>query len=236
MYLYELHLHTMETSRCGRSPAVEMVEAYAKAGYTGIVVTDHFVNGNSHASTQKTWKEKMDALLKGYKIAKATGERLGIKVYLGWEFTYQGNSSEDYVTLGLDEDFLYNQAIDCDQWCIERYAKVVHDAGGILVHVHPYREAFYISKNTPVMREGICDAIEVYNGGNPRGTDYDEKALSYAQKFNYPMVAGSDTHHVTTTNIGCVGFDNDPKTYKELCEYIVMGKAHLIRNPKPASD
>ena len=39
-YLYETHLHTKESSKCGLVPAAEMVRKYRNAGYTGIVITD----------------------------------------------------------------------------------------------------------------------------------------------------------------------------------------------------
>lgn len=233
MYFYELHMHTSETSRCGRSSAFDMVSAYKDKGFSGVVVTDHFVNGYSYSAFPDTWKEKMDAYLKGYRAAKEAGKQLGIDVFLGWEYTYLGNNAEDYLTLGLNEDFLYNQAIDCDQWTIEQYAKTVHNAGGLIIRAHPYRIAPYIHTGC-IEREGIADAIEVYNGGNPAGTDYDSKALAYATKHGYPMVAGSDTHHVLTTGVGCVGFDKKPANYQQLCDFIRMGKAHIQRAPKVA--
>lgn len=231
MYKYELHLHTSETSRCGQSTAYDMVKAYKDKGFSGVAVTDHFVNGYSYSAFPKTWKEKMDAYLKGYHAAKKAGEELGIDVFLGWEYTYRGNNAEDYLTLALDEDFLYNKAVDCDKWTIEQYAKAVHDAGGFIIRAHPYRRADYIPTGC-IEREGIADAIEVCNGGNPAGTDYDDKALAYAQAHGYPMVAGSDTHHVITTGIGCVGFDEKPADCRELCEMIRQGKAHILRAPK----
>lgn len=231
MYRYELHMHTSETSRCGRSSAYDMVKMYKDNGYTGIVVTDHFVNGYSYSALQNTWKEKMDAYLKGYHAAKEAGEELGIEVYLGWEYTYRGNNAEDYLTLGLDEKFLCEKAVDCDKWTIEQYAKVVHEAGGILIKAHPYRRADYIPSEV-VLREGIYDAVEVYNGGNPTGTDYDDKALEYAKKMGYPMVGGSDTHHVSTTCVSGVSFDEKPADYAELCTFIKQGKAHVLRYQK----
>lgn len=70
MFFYELHLHTAETSRCGRSPAADMVKAYYDKGFSGIVVTDHFINGNSYANDPDGWDEKMDVYLRGYQAAK----------------------------------------------------------------------------------------------------------------------------------------------------------------------
>ena len=49
MYYYELHMHTSDTSRCGRSPAADMVAAYKQKGFTGVVATDHLMNVQSHA-------------------------------------------------------------------------------------------------------------------------------------------------------------------------------------------
>ena len=40
MYCYELHLHTAETSRCGKSSARDMIRAYCDKGFSGVVVTE----------------------------------------------------------------------------------------------------------------------------------------------------------------------------------------------------
>ena len=45
MYKYELHLHTMETSRCGHVRAADQVRTYHRLGYQGLCVTDHLHNG-----------------------------------------------------------------------------------------------------------------------------------------------------------------------------------------------
>ena len=42
MYKFELHLHTDESSGCGKVPAKDAVALYMENGYDGFVVTDHF--------------------------------------------------------------------------------------------------------------------------------------------------------------------------------------------------
>lgn len=42
-YKYELHCHTDEVSLCGKVPAGEIAEMYRQAGYSGIVITDHYL-------------------------------------------------------------------------------------------------------------------------------------------------------------------------------------------------
>lgn len=224
MYYYELHMHTQETSRCGRSSAYDMVKAYSDKGFSGVVVTDHFVNGYSYAALKDTWQEKIDTYLAGYRAAKEAGDKLGIRVYLGWEFTNGGNNGEDYLTLGLTENDLYKNLVDCDHMTIEEYVDRVHALGGIVIRAHPYREADYI-RVAGIERPSLpIDAMEVFNGGNTEQI-YNDRALAFAARHGIPMVAGSDTHHVQTTAMGYIGFEEDPADYKALCDMIRQGKA-----------
>ena len=57
MYKYELHCHTSESSRCGQTSASDMADFYKKAGYTGLVITDHFLNGNTTVPKDLPWEE-----------------------------------------------------------------------------------------------------------------------------------------------------------------------------------
>lgn len=231
MFVYELHMHTAETSRCGQSPAKDMVAAYARKGFSGIVVTDHFVNGNSYANDPETWKEKMDVYLRGYKAAKEAGDAIGLKVYFGVEYTHLGGNGEDYLLLGLKPEHLYNELENCDKWSIEYLCTVVHALGGIVIRAHPYREAGYIA-HAGIERPGLdIDAIEIFNAGN-RTESFNQKALNMALQENKPWTAGSDSHHVSTAGLAFVGFDQNPRDYAELCRMIRDGKAYVMYKPK----
>ena len=224
MYYYELHMHTSDTSRCGRSPAADMVAAYKQKGFTGVVVTDHLMNVQSHAEPETDWNRRVEKQLAGYYAALEAGEKLGLTVYCGWELTYQDNA-EDYLTLGLSPQFLYDHPW-LERYDIEKYRDAVHAAGGILVRAHPYRRAWYIKKPY-VEREAIADAIEVFNGGNSSQEEND-MALAYAQKHNMPMTGGSDAHHVDETARGYIALEKKAESYAELCEAIRTGKAIVM--------
>ena len=224
MYYYELHMHTSDTSRCGKSPAADMVAAYKQKGFTGVVVTDHLMNVQSHAEPETDWNRRVEKQLAGYYAALEAGEKLGLTVYCGWELTYQDNA-EDYLTLGLSPQFLYDYPW-LERYDIEKYRDAVHAAGGILVRAHPYRRAWYIKKPY-VEREGIADAIEVFNGGNSSQEEND-MALAYAQKHNMPMTGGSDAHHVDETARGYIALEKKAESYAELCEAIRTGKAIVM--------
>lgn len=226
MYFYELHMHTAESSRCAKSSAADMVAAYHSKGFTGVVVSDHLMNVQSHARDEQVWEKRVEKQLAGYYAALKAGQQLGIEVYCGWELTYRDNG-EDYLTLGLSPQFLYDNPW-CENWEIERYRDAVHAAGGILVRAHPYRQAWYI--HTPcVEREGVADAVEVFNGGNSRPEEND-KALLYAQVHGMPMTGGSDAHHVEETARGYIGLDERAQDYAALCDAIRNGKAHVIHS------
>ena len=131
----------------------------------------------------------------------------------------------DYLTLGLSPQFLYDHPW-LERYDIEKYRDAVHAAGGILVRAHPYRRAWYIKKPY-VEREGIADAIEVFNGGNSSQEEND-MALAYAQKHNMPMTGGSDAHHVDETARGYIALEKKAESYAELCEAIRTGKAIVM--------
>ena len=231
MYFYELHCHTAETSKCGQSPARDMVKAYLDKGFSGLVITDHFLNGNSYANDPAEWDEKMAVFLRGYRAALEAGEEMGLPVYFGLEYTHLGGNGEDYLLLGLKPEHLYGELRDCDKWSIEYLCRVVHGLGGIVIRAHPYRQAGYIS-HAGIERPGLeIDAVEVFNAGNA-SERYNQLAYDLALREGKPMVAGSDTHHVRTTAGGYVGFDTPIRDYADLCERIRTGQAALVYRPK----
>ena len=90
MYKYETHLHTAETSACASATGAEQARRYKAEGYDGIFVTDHFFNSNTTVPRDISWDEKVMLYCKGYENAKAEGDRIGLKVFFGIEYTYQG--------------------------------------------------------------------------------------------------------------------------------------------------
>ena len=51
-FVYETHLHTSQASACAKNTGREMAIAHKEAGYTGIIVTDHFLGrtGSTHTA------------------------------------------------------------------------------------------------------------------------------------------------------------------------------------------
>ena len=100
IYKYETHLHTRETSACATASGRAQAERYKELGYDGIIVTDHFFNGNCLPEIRECddWKRKVDMFCRGFDAAKAEGDRIGLKVFFGFEYCYRGADMLIYPT------------------------------------------------------------------------------------------------------------------------------------------
>lgn len=81
-YLYDTHLHTRCASACSSADPKAYVASYQEAGFTGIIITDHFFNGNCRIP-QGPWKDMVDAYCRGYEEALEEGYRRGFSVFFG---------------------------------------------------------------------------------------------------------------------------------------------------------
>lgn len=188
-YLYETHLHTAEGSACGRVPGADQADLYKKLGYTGIVVTDHFFNGNCAVPRDLPWKERVALYCAGYRNAKKRGDEIGLQVYFGMETAFNG---QEFLLYGLSEEWLSEQE-DMLSWSPKEQFMRVTKAGGFVVQAHPYRMAPYIPK--VVLYPDCCEAFEISNALNAmRGADFNAKAQEYAAEHGIHGTGGSDAH------------------------------------------
>jgi len=220
-YRYETHMHTKEASACAVSTGAEMVKAYYRAGYSGVIVTDHFFNGNSAVPACLPWKERVEMFCSGYENALQEAKKLDFHVFFGWEYSDNG---ADFLTYGLDRDFLLAHP-DMLSWPIEKYLRIVRECGGFVSQAHPYREAWYIRK-IRVFPEHV-DAIEVRNAShtNPR---YDEQALELANKFSLCQTGGSDAHSADRLPGGGMEFDHELLTIEDFIQAVKKGTGRIL--------
>lgn len=181
-------MHTSEASGCASCSAVEQVRTYKKLGYTGIIITDHFFNGNSCVPRNLPWKERIERFTLGFEHAKEEGMKVGLTVFFGWEESFSG---PDFLVYGLDKKWLIDHP-DIQNWDIPEYYAQVHADGGYFVHAHPFREAPYI----PDIRlyPEYEDAIEIINASH-EDPSFNQKAANYAKLHNKPVTGGSDAHN-----------------------------------------
>lgn len=187
-YRYETHLHTNQASACGISPGKAYIRPYLDAGYSGIIVTDHFFNGNTNISYKLPWKERVRRLCSGYEEAKAYGDRSGLSVFFGFEYSY---GQDEFLVYGLSPEYLAEHP-EIMGWDHRTLYETVDKEGGLVVQAHPFRERGYLSRIS--LHPHTVHAVEVINGENEE--EFDRKARKYAEHYNLPMIAAADIHDV----------------------------------------
>ena len=198
-YRYETHCHCSQCSGCGRSTSQEMVQAYHKAGYAGLVLTDHFVLGNTAVDTTLPWEQQMHCYYNAYLDAKAAAEELDFDVIFGIEHAY--GDGKEVLIYGIGLDFLLANP-DIPKIPLDEFVRRVQKAGGIVIQAHPYRNRPYVNMDV-APRTDIVDGIEVHNICNNPGAD--RQALALTQEKDFLITSGGDMHWAQDPRLGQSG-------------------------------
>ena len=220
-FRYETHLHTTEASACAHVSGKEQARRYRDAGYTGIIVTDHFFNGNTCVPDYLPWEQRVDRFCLGYENAKEEGDRIGLSVFFGWEARF---GSTEFLIYGLDKQWLKSHP-EIMSWSVEEQYRRVHEAGGLVVHAHPFRERSYI-KEIRLFPKAV-DAVEAINIGNGN-KEFDDKAAEYAMQHGLLMTAGTDSHGIEYKRSG-VTFKHRLEDINDFITSIRAGDYELIQ-------
>lgn len=185
-YFYEMHSHTSEVSKCSRITGADLAVFYKNCGFSGLFITDHFLNGNTTVSRELPWEESISLFCRGYENANEKGLQIGLDVFFGWEYSFRGT---DFLTYGLDRDWLlYHPEIM--ELSVNDYCDLVHESGGFITQAHPFREAFYIDMIRLFPRK--VDAVEIFNATMTGFVN--DRAGEYADSYGLLKAAGSDNH------------------------------------------
>lgn len=214
-YIYDTHIHTIETSPCGKIPAVETVDHYAAHGYTGLVITDHLhPEFLAKVDEDHDWDHVVDLYTAGYRAAKKRGDEIGFDVIFGAEMRFPENNN-DYLVYDIDENWLRAHPYVICQSAREFFEKY-HDEV-LVMHAHPYRDG-----NLTVFEDAV-HGIELINT-NPRHNNWPDRALALWQRHpEYYIQAGSDMHQVTDRCLAGIITDHRITNSHEYAELIRSG-------------
>ncbi len=219
MNIYETHCHTSESSACASATGAEQAEFYRSRGFKGIIVTDHFLNGNTTAKPEMSWEERVDIQCLGYENAKKAGEKIGLDVFFGWEYTVGGC---DFLTYGLDKQWLlaHPESVTLPP---NDYFDLVHDSGGYISHAHPFREDWYIEMIRLFPRK--CDAVEIIN--SCRKQFENDMAKLFADSYGLAYTAGSDNHTASQARLSGIGTDKPVRDIQQFVTILRSGEYEI---------
>ncbi len=226
-YKTELHCHSSAVSTCGRITPERLAELYVAAGYTTVVLTDHFspvTFSPEHYGGARDWRSMAEYFLSGYRrlAAAAAGQ---LHVLLGAEVRFDQHSGTDYLVYGLTEETLLEGFDGVFSDNAATLSDRVHAVGALLFQAHPFRDGMKVTS------PAVLDGVEVFNG-NPSHDSRNEIATFYADFYHLLPSSGSDLHR---ENAACginggILTEEPVKTNEELLSVLRERRYTLIRN------
>ena len=222
MNKYELHAHTAECDRVAQHSGAEMVRLYADAGYSGMVITDHyfslFYEWFKDEFCPSDHKSIIDRYLRGYHSARNEAERIGFSLLCGAEVRFD-NTPNDYLIYGLEEDDLYTLPLLNRLKNLRELLAVLPDRA-VVVQAHPFRD------NMTVVSPDLLFGVEAHNG---RTSPFRNKmARDYAEHYGKVMTSGSDFHKMKDLARGGIATPRTVTCSAELVELLKSGDYSLI--------
>ena len=195
MYKIETHLHTNHVSKCGHLSASEIVKGYADAGYSALIVTDHYnrTTFDFIGIDPAAPGDKLTPFLDGYRRVREEAEKVGIRVFRGAELRFD-ECDNDYLFYGWLDDVLAEPE-EVFRMGIAGFAPMARAAGGLIIQAHPYRRSC-----TPAIARYL-DGVEVRNM-NPRHDSHNDRAEAYAEEYGLIRTSGSDCHRTEDIGLG----------------------------------
>lgn len=186
MHLYETHLHTSPVSRCSKASVRESLEFYKNSGYTGVFITNHFIDGNINCDKSLPYEQLIEFYCKDYEEGVRIGKEIGISVFFGLETSYLGT---DFLVYGLDKEWLLSHPEIKDLQKSDQLT-LMASSGALIIQAHPFREARYIDHIRLFPRH--VHGVEIYNAC--RNDFENAMAKHYQESYGLIPFAGSDNH------------------------------------------
>lgn len=227
-YKTEMHCHSKEFSWCSNHAGADKAEMYIEAGYSTVVLTNHFCpDYPEHKEHDSFVRKFFDA---AEVMRSAAGDRLN--VLTGMELRFNG-CLNDYLIYGMTEEkllglpnIIYMGLTEFFKWA---------DANDVLViQAHPLRPGM-TCKNLCFLH-----GIEVFNGStgghHPHYCNDAAEALAdiYDSRCNtsgkpFIRTSGSDHHYYGAIVNGGIETDAPIRTMDELVAVLRSGKYSLIK-------
>ena len=136
--LIDLHTHSAGISHCCGIPYQTVIADARDSGHDGIVLTNHYqkyyVKDGDYASFAERFAEE-------YRLAKAYGDSVGVRVFFGAEITMDKYSDAHLQLYGITESFIIDNPMLC-HYTMEEMYRAAKSLGTpvALVQAHPYRK------------------------------------------------------------------------------------------------
>lgn len=222
IYKTELHAHSEECSECAHYPAEKVAEAYYDAGYTTLVLTNHF----KRYETERigSYERCAEMVFESAERAKrAAGDKLNVlaAVEIGLN-----KPRCDYLVYGATLEFLLEDR-DLYNESVEELYRRTREIDAILIQAHPFRDI-----GVPASAE-FLDGYEIRNGCNPKELNDSAEELWRENRNKAPIATSGTDYHSDFTPINSGIITEEPiVTMNQLKAVLRSGNYKLIGGEK----
>lgn len=231
MYKLEMHLHTVHNSHCGQEEPKEIAKIYAKAGYNGIVVTNHFNRTDLFGYVAQQFGSGLDVMadyMRDYYELKDECAQYGIDVFFGLEAapdfcTYYKYSPPygEFLVYGITPDVLLRDGYDILNFDKKQFYDWAEKNGFLLVVAHPYRSI------CTEQDYAFAHGIETANL-HPRQNSHNDKAEEVCKRLGLIPTGGSD-FHFRGGERGGILTKRAPANEKDIVKILKSGDYEVIK-------
>ncbi|MBR6771759.1 MAG: PHP domain-containing protein [Clostridia bacterium] len=223
MFKYEMHCHSLPSG--GGAPIEEHIDHLISLGFSGLVITNHFLWGATALDRTMPWNEFVDHYRRDWEEGREYGAKKDFDVLFGVEEHIGGG--KEILVYGLTPDFFYANPELADH-DLKTYSRLVRAAGGIILQAHPHRVRHYMPDPGPVADLSLLDGIEVYNATNKAEENEAAEKLA-AENPRFILTGGSDAHGNTTAGRGGISSPRRIKTGAELVALLSSKEHGIVR-------
>ncbi len=222
-YKYQMHMHTYPCSKCARMNFEQLLEALSAGGYSGGVITNHFLSGNTGIDRGLKWEAFVREYEKDFEYGKKIAKNYGLNILFGLEENV--GQAKEILCYGITPEFLY-QHPELRKGGLQRWSMLIHQEGGICVQAHPFRHRDYI-RCPGLLDIQYLDGIEVYNFNNDFADNMSAEQFA-AENPNMIFVSGADAH--TPEQVCCAGIETEKAIFneKQLAQVLKQGSYRMI--------
>lgn len=183
MTLFDLHCHSSGISLCSRIPYNDVVDSAKNAGFTGIVLTNHYCEDYLKNISFEDWIEKY---IREFELARDYGKSVGIKVLFAVEVTMNFDKRVHMLIYGITP-YLLRKYKNLYEKSLEELYAFCEEHDLTLIQAHPYRFG------STVLNTRFLHGIEI-NCHPKYGNTYSKEIIEIATKNKLSLSCGCDFH------------------------------------------
>ncbi len=233
MFKYELHMHTSESSACGKNNIHEMIKKYKAEGYAGAVITNHFFYGNTCIDRTLPPEEFVKQFCAPYFEGLATAKELDFDLLFGIEENLGGG--KEFLIYGitpqflLEHTYLFAPEMNTSPYrfkMLECWVTEAKKCGTLIALAHPFRSRAYIKDPDYLPDSSLYEAVEVYNYCNT--PEDNQKAMDFFADSDKIKISGSDLHSIEFSQSSGVLLPRRARDENALVEQLREGNFELL--------